>query len=140
MAAEAFQGRKWTVKSVSEDRVVGHLDHRGIDATLEFRILDDRIVYSCDCVKEKKYGKTSRNNRLVDWTPLGWINNLRRDIQRVLWGNATAALATEGARPVNRHNQLSIAERLQVLKDLLSQGLVSQEEYDTKREQILSDL
>ncbi len=63
--------------------------------------------------------------------PKRWINNLRVDIQRML---ARARRLDDGAK------RTPIVERLQALEDLLTQGLVSQEEYAAKRAEILSDL
>lgn len=137
-SAAAFIGRKWEVQSFNEGRVVGYLNHRGIKATLELKILEDRIVYVCDCTKTKT-GPAGRRTgrRSVRWTPVKWINNLRQDIQKSLLDSSYAA---ESGRQVDRSNRSSIRERLKVLEDLLSEHLVSQEEYDTKRAAILSEL
>ena len=45
IAADAFKGRQWTVVSASKNQVTGKIDHRGISATLQLKILDDRIAY-----------------------------------------------------------------------------------------------
>lgn len=138
VAAYAFLARKWEVKSVSEESVVGYLNHRGIDATLELMILEDRILYFCDCTKGKTGpGAIKAAKRRIGWTPAKWLDNLRADIGSVL---AAAAVAVKEGRAADIGSPSSIAERLQVLEGLLSQGLVSQQEYDTKRAEILSEL
>jgi len=65
--------------------------------------------------------------------PKRWINNLRVDIQGML-STARAQRPDDGAK------RTPIVERLKVLEDLLTRGLVSQEEYAAKRAEILSDL
>ncbi len=151
IVANAFIGRRWALERVSEDQVVGHLDHRGVSATLELKILGDRIVYSCECTRITSGDRHEGGNSAVRMRlrrrssssvlrssasgevplPKRWINNLRVDIQRML---ARARRLDEGAK------RTPIVERLQALEDLLTQGLVSQEEYAAKRAEILSDL
>ncbi len=151
IVANAFIGRRWALERVSEDQVVGHLDHRGVSATLELKILSDRIVYSCECTRitsgdRHEGGDSAVRRRLRRRSsssvlrssasgevplPKRWINNLRVDIQRML---ARARRLDDGAK------RTPIVERLQALEDLLTEGLVSQEEYAAKRAEILSDL
>lgn len=153
IAASAFIRRKWVLERVSENQVVGHLDHRGVSATLELKILSDRIVYSCECTRitsgdRHKGGNSAVRMRLRRRSsssalrssasgevplPKRWINNLRVDIQGML-STARARRPDDGAK------RTPIVERLKVLEDLLTRGLVSQEEYAAKRAEILSDL
>jgi hypothetical protein len=93
-AAMAFTGRKWTVQSADDDHVVGFLNHRGIVATLDLKILDDRIVYSCECNKKLprsttrriNYDGSARHRGIVPYVPEGWIANIRKDlIKNLTW-------------------------------------------------------
>ena len=144
IAVDAFMGRKWSVVRASRDQVTGKIDHRGISATLELTILDDRITYSCGRTDPPPLGDTrsagpaprsqlaagvrSCNIRKLQ----GWINNLRRDIEGRLARAELEGTDDDGDRA-------SVTERLSTLEALRSEGLVSQQEYDAKRAQILSE-
>lgn len=141
-AATAFNGRGWTVKSQSEDHVTGYLNHRGIEATLELKILDGKIDYYCDCVKRvraRRVGvrRTPRKEKseIRPYTPEGWIHNIRKDITKNLRNQAVSARRSNA-----KLQGPSAKQRLRSLQTLLDDGLVTQEEYDSKRAEIISDM
>lgn len=142
LLSDAFIGRRWTVVSADEKRVIGQIDHRGINAILEMSIEQGRVVYLCRCTKVTKPavgGSLDRNRkRQVKYEPRGWIDNLRTDFERLLvtTGAPSGAATTAGGG----NDKAPIADRLSTLDDLLSKGLITQEEYDGKRAEILSDL
>ena len=148
-AAEAFAGRGWTVVSANKDEVTGEIDHRTISATLKLKILDDRIAYSCKRTDPTQGvsgqdgghgGPMPRNQSTAakarpctGRTLQGWIRNIERDIEKML--------VLAGLESSDDHaDRVPVAERLSTLENLRSRGLVSQQEYDAKRAQILSEL
>jgi hypothetical protein len=147
IAAEAFTGRGWTVVSANKDEVTGKIDHRGITATLKLKILDDRIAYSCERtdpgVASRQGGgsgpaprnrsNTKATRPCTNTVLQGWIRNLERDIAGKLV-LAEIVISDDDA------DRVPVAERLSTLEALRSQGLVSQQEYDAKRAEILSEL
>ena len=148
IAADAFKGRQWTVVSASKNQVTGKIDHRGISATLQLKILDDRIAYSCKRTDSTQgvsgeaggNGPVPRNRSTAkatrpctDKTLQGWIAYLQGDIIGQL-----ALAGLEGSD--DDADRVPVAKRLSTLETLRSQGLVSQQEYDAKRAQILSEL
>ncbi len=134
LAAKTFSGRKWTIQSFTQDSVTGHIDHRGVSATLELKILDDRIEYLCHpCTKRR----SNANKKEYDSTPTKWIENIRADLSQALISHE-ATKGLEGRYPGGDWG--TAGERLENLNSLLSKDLISQEEYDNKRADILSDL
>jgi len=147
IAADAFQGRQWTVVSASRDEVTGEIDHRGISATLRLTILDDRITYSCERTdtgaaprQGSGHGPAARNQPTPSVTGpctgsrlQRWIRNIASDSEQML---VLAGLEESSDDDADR---APLAERLSILDELRSQGLVSQQEYDAKRAQILSE-
>jgi len=68
-------GRKWQVKSISPDKAVGYLNHRGFDATVTL-VSDGSII---TILNEATY--TDPQNGLErPGVPMGWLLNIQKDL------------------------------------------------------------
>lgn len=79
VVAYSLAARTWTVKEKKGNRVVGHLVHRGYDATITFVIEGENLQIYCDGYAVDKHG-----NRKKPKLPEGWIENLKKDIPKRL--------------------------------------------------------
>lgn len=71
--------RNWTVKEKGDDRAVGYLNHRGIEATLTLTFDTSQVSFSCEGWKVDKTGR-----RLKPEMPDGWIANMKKDVAKRL--------------------------------------------------------
>lgn len=71
--------RNWTVKEKTDDRAVGYLNHRGIEATLTLTFDTHQVSLFCEGWKVDKAGK-----RLKPEMPDGWIANMKKDVTKRL--------------------------------------------------------
>ena len=78
--AYSLVARSWTLQEQSEDTVIGHLVHRGYDATVTFVIRTDSVDMHCEGWRVKK--KTGA--RIKPAQPTGWLKNLEKDIGKRL--------------------------------------------------------
>jgi hypothetical protein len=79
-AEQALLGRQWEVKSKSDDRVVGFLKHRGIEATLTLVLTDGQVeIYCVGWQVNKKSGAREKPEQ-----PTGWIKYIKGDLTKIL--------------------------------------------------------
>lgn len=71
--------RNWTVKQKADDRAVGYLNHRGIEATLTLTFDTSQVSLFCEAWKVDKAGR-----RLKPDMPDGWIANMKKDVTKRL--------------------------------------------------------
>lgn len=79
IVANCFAGREWTVRESAGNRVVGYLNHRGIEA---------QVTVLCDPQQITMYSnswKLDRSGRpVIPEQPDRWLNFLRQDIAKRL--------------------------------------------------------
>jgi hypothetical protein len=79
VVAQCFLAREWEVKIKADDRVVGYLNHRGVEATMTVQIDGPQLTFFCDGWKVDKAGK-----RIKPEDPKTWIANMKKDVTRRL--------------------------------------------------------
>jgi hypothetical protein len=115
-AYRAFAGRKWAVSLDADGAaLVARNRNFDIDATLKVFVGDGALRYIDGTVDSK--GRKAQ-------VPERWLNYIRADLRR----------------PAPRARDQDAGERLQRLKSLLDRGLISPEEYEAKRAEILRGL
>ena len=77
--AYSLAARSWTLKSKKDNRVIGHITHRGREAIITFVLKDGMIKIYCEGYRISKSGE-----RLKPSLPDGWIANLKKDIPKRL--------------------------------------------------------
>lgn len=75
----SLTAREWKVKEQTDGRVVGYLNHRGVEATLTLTYDANQITMACEGWKVDKAGK-----RIAPEQPTRWINNMHSDLVRRL--------------------------------------------------------
>jgi len=123
---DAFARRGWAIQTSSDDAIKARLTRHGADAGLTIFYADGTLRYA-------EEGDVREN----------WLDNLRSDIPRFLMNKRAAAERAERAEAAKARagNSPSVnAERLRSLKQLYDSGIITREEYDRKRGEILKDL
>ncbi len=77
VVAYSLAARQWTVRDRADSRVIGHIAHRGRDATVTFVIEPEKIAMYCDGWTVKKDGTRKKKDQ-----PMGWLENLEKDIKK----------------------------------------------------------
>lgn len=79
IVANCFAAREWTVRESAGNRVVGYLNHRGIEAQITAICDPQQIVLYSNSWKLDRAGRP-----VIPEQPERWINNLRQDISKRL--------------------------------------------------------
>jgi hypothetical protein len=151
VARAAFAGRGWTLIDATDDTVVGRIEHKKVDATLALKAQNDRFLYTIAGTKRvtrRKYISGRSSKKIViaeEFVPTRWLDNIRIDIVRSLEREEKAAAQKQQSQRAEDRQPLepdseSASERLRTIEDLFSQGLITREEYDAKRSEVLSEL
>ncbi len=144
---QALARKKWKVVSSTGDSVVAELYKDSIDAKIEIflagRSIKYREVSVARYVPTASFGpaNTGTEHRVKTSAslPEQWMTELRQDINERL--PATPAVAPVVAAPQQAAAAPPSAKtRLETLKELLDAKLITQAEYDQKRQQILEGL
>ena len=125
-ARDALARRGWAIQTSSDEVIKARLTRRGSDAGLT-------IFYANGTLRYAEEGDMHEQ----------WIDNLRSDIPRFLMNKRAASERAERAEAAKARagNSPSMnAERLRSLKQLYDSGIITREEYDRKRGEILKDL
>jgi hypothetical protein len=127
-ARVALVGRRWVVLAGPEDVITAQLKSQRADATLIVFMTRAGLQYADE-------GEIPEN----------WIANLRADIPRFVHrdtrsSQAQQIRAREAAPSPPPRPQGSADERLRALKQLFDSGMITRQEYDQKRAEILKDL
>jgi hypothetical protein len=125
-ARQALIVRRWAIQAASDDAIRARLVRHGSDARLT-------IFYANGVLQYAEEGEA----------PPHWIDNLRTDIPRLLLRQRAANDRTERAETSRARagNTPEVnAERLRALKQLFDSGMITREEYDRKRAEMLKDL
>jgi len=141
--------RKWTVSDIGTHSLKAELIHRGYHSVLYFTFLDTEIRYSDATTFTSsttglltvlsttedldKYISNSHEETRNCSVPRTWINNLKNDVNI-----GFRAILLETKKDISTSSDL-IAEKLISLKKLKNQNLITELEYQKKREEILSE-
>lgn len=82
--ALSFFGREWTVEEKTGSRVVGHINHRGIESILTVESGTKELTLYCVGWNVNKAGERKKPE-----IPKGWVENIKKDVTKRM--NATAA-------------------------------------------------
>lgn len=145
---QALTGRKWTVSPGEDGALIAELSDRSTDAKLEF-FLEGRTVRYREVEVTKDFvstgfGPANTGTRTPvkarSTVPERWLANLRQDLSRQLAANRASAPAPTVPAPQTEAAASSIKARLETLKELLDAKLITQSEYEQKRQKILEEL
>jgi len=152
---DALQYRAWTIVPTDKaESVAAKIERSTVLARILIWQQDDKLLYE-ESAEDGRRAIDFRGTLLPPRkipTPPRWIAYLRSDIAERLQSlpAGAPAAAPESApsarsqtRPADtpaRAAKAGAVQRMQELKDLLDKGLISKEEYEQKRLQILSDL
>lgn len=136
---QAFIGRSWTIESGDDLSVTARLFHGGYDAQLKVSLEGDSLRYlgnTTGMVHERNPSLSTGNSRRSSTdTPERWLTFLRFDISKSLSGIPKhTSQESAGGAPND------IVERLKTLDGLHKAGLVTDNEYKKKKEEILGRL
>lgn len=137
----AFIKRRWKVVAEDENSVQGELNHKSKQALVTISYKDNALYYTCECFKsyfgraKTELGTYKRQKITKPDEPVKWINNLRASTEV-----AIAEVSFTASVNNSKSNTKSIPERMKTLDQLLSQELISQDEYDSKRTQLLNEI
>ncbi len=134
----ALRRRSWTITSTDADKSVkAELDKGVSDAHITIYRDGSSLKYSGEDIVQilpVKAGITGKSTQ-VDDLPKRWITYLRKDISRLMFRTAVAL-----PRSPAPSTSSSLTDRLVDLKKLLDAGLITKDEYDAKRVEILKNL
>jgi hypothetical protein len=82
--ALSFAGRGWTIVEKTGSRVVGHINHRGIESILTVESGTKELTLYCVGWNVNKAGERKKPE-----IPKGWVENIKKDVTKRM--NATAA-------------------------------------------------
>jgi len=157
----AAQHRRWTIKEASDNKVVIYLNHRCYQSKLTFTI-KDHVIYFDDstkvyegCLHPSYYqdgmtttfggdlsgsSNSSGKPEFVDAkVPPGWLKNLRQDATQNLM---SASMINTGRQEESSDDKAVISsgeieKKLKKLKSLFDQKLITEEEYEQKKKELL---
>lgn len=75
LAAVTFSNRGWSITDQRAGSVTGHLNHRGIDATVTMKQENNTVRILVDSARQTRADGTSK-----PVVPQGWLENLRKDM------------------------------------------------------------
>ena len=120
--------RSWRLEDTETEQLALKLNHNNYHALLHFTFADKEIRYSDFTTFTSFEGKVINST-----SPARWIYFLKRDVdtifQKILLDNRNRT--TSSSDP--------IAEKLIHLKELFKKNLITESEYQKKREEILSE-
>lgn len=132
----ALNYREWTVADVPPSAVSGKISRGRVDAQIRISLVDNSLRYQESAITTEL---STRVRKVA--TPSRWIEYLRSDISEELQARAKArpeaAKAASKDAPQARGSTL---QRMQELKQLQEAGLISNDEYERKRAEILDGL
>lgn len=131
--------RRWMIYDTGNNTLRIELMHRGYNAVLNLSIAGDEIHYSDSTTylktddDEETYGPSEDTWELAQ-VPKHWLRNLQNDT------NIYFYLGIKQIVPVSvRSSSENIESKLETLKSLLEANLISKEEYEQKRKELISN-
>lgn len=129
----ALVGRGWKILEQDEQQVRAEVSNvgRGVEAEITIFHTDTGFNYKANAISKKKSpgfgGNTSVTKRYPTEIPDKWLRLLQQDVNKMLL-----------ARPTTK--TVDFEDRLLELKAIHDKGLISDDEYQTKKIEILSEL
>ena len=135
LQAAAMQ-RKWTVVKKEKNTLRMKLDHRGYKAVLEFYVSENGIYYSDFTTYyeegEDDFGGVTEGEWVASAAPQRWIGYLKNDVNAYF----PAIGVDTSVKEAESHED--IEKKLEGLKSLYEKQLITEEEYQSKRKEIIS--
>lgn len=133
----ALSGRRWIVLPSGSDTVIAEYTSGDTEGKLKVFIAGRDLRYTDEGTRQRSSGAFTS-------LPENWLANLRADTSRAL-GQLSTARQSAGASPPAAASAPSAsartaAERMRALKELHDSGVITRDEYDRKRAEILKDL
>ena len=126
---QAFIGRRGDVVAADDAAVSATIKSMSITANIRVLMDDGKLVY-VDSSRRKSVDDYESVERPAT-APERWINNLRKDIGQML--------ATLGGQS-GESSQAEPVDRLRKIKDLKDAGLITEKDYEIKKQDILKDI
>ncbi|VGO15691.1 hypothetical protein PDESU_04276 [Pontiella desulfatans] len=121
--------RNWQVRQIEADQIELELNHRGYHALLSFTVKENEIRYT-----DIGSSFTPDPIRLLNGgsMPASWMKNLKKDVNDIFY----ISPQEQNSIPTTAD---PIVEKLNSLKSLRDQGVITEAEYKQKRKEILSE-
>jgi hypothetical protein len=137
---ESFTKRGWTVTGADEEAVSGKYVGQNIEGRVRVFVDGETLRYeeSATDLAASRHGSVPETR-----TPARWINRLRSDIGdalRLRASNTPIPAQPARASPQPGASKLTPADRMVELRKMRDAGLITTEEYERKRAEILKDL
>lgn len=134
---QSFINRQWTIEKSNENSVTAGLQHRFFDCHVTISLSDNVIIYGESCTQTVTSGGPNNTipRKQPSSAPTTWISNLRADISQSL-----AAIPDIAPSQNFLDNPNDAEERLRVLVKLRESGLISEQEFEEKRREIIRNL
>jgi Short C-terminal domain len=132
----ALNYREWTIVDTFPSAVSARISRGRMDARIRISVVDNTLRYQESAVQTELSQKISKTT-----TPSRWINFLRSDISEEL--QARAKVVADSGKPAPKETPKgrgNAVQRMQELKQLHESGLITAEEYERKRAEILKEL
>jgi hypothetical protein len=131
---DRLQALGWTVVGQNANAVWGRYVGQNIEVRLRVFIDDGTLRYEESATD---LGAARRGAHPATSTPARWINAIRSEVDSALRARAaTLETSLPPASPPKR----SHTDRLEELRKMLDAGLITNEDYEKKRAEILKDL
>ena len=139
----AASSRKWTVIKPENDtnKLRIKIEHRGYRAVLDLTFSRNMITY----IDSTTYGNIDEDDESVEWVrkrvPRNWLINLKKDTKNYFVLNEINRNSSDlEAREITKRTLQAdnLEEKLKGLKNLYNKGLITQEEYNLKKKDLLS--
>jgi Short C-terminal domain len=130
----ALTYREWTIVDSFPTAVSAKISRGRTDARIRISIVENTLRYTESAVTTELSQKVTKTT-----TPSRWINYLRSDISTELQERAKTAPAKPSTKEASKGRGNTV-QRMQELKQLQDSGLISAEEYERKRAEILKEL
>jgi hypothetical protein len=134
----ALTYREWTIVDTFPSAISAKISRGRVDARIRISVVDKTLRYQESALTTELSTRVTKTS-----TPSRWINFLRSDITTELEARAkagaTEASSKETPKAASKASTNTV-QRMEELKQLLDRGLISNEEYERKRAEILKDL
>lgn len=130
----ALAGRRWVVQSSSDDTVVAEYSSGDTAGKLKVFLVGRELRYTDEGTRQKIANRPTT-------LPESWIANLRNDTAKHLRELSLAQRPSASpAKSTASASSRAVAERLRAAKELHDSGVITADEYEKKRAEILRGL
>lgn len=144
---KALVGRGWKIRERTDSQIRAEVENvgRGVAAELLFFYQDGGFNYKGSATKKIKRRGFGGNSPVTKYEPTDvptkWFNALRGDVDKLRSLLDASQRAKMMAEPASKPEPgQSVESRLKSLQSLYDQQLITETEYQAKRQEILSDL